>query len=86
MEGVLVRRGDVAGQRELADNGVRSAQRSLTKLLGEQAAVEALKDRVHATYPGAAEALIKLYQTNQRNGCVELDVNAEPRIVTRESS
>lgn len=56
------------------------AQENLAELLGKRAAVSELKNLVHATFGGAADVLIRLYQRDRPDGSqLELDVNAEPR-------
>jgi hypothetical protein len=74
---------DVEALRTLADDGHWGAQFRLADLLGERAAVKELKDLVHATFSGAADALISLYQAGRPdNSHLQLDVNAEPRPIT----
>ena len=60
------------------------ARENLAELLGKRAAVNELKDLVHATFEGAADVLIRLYQRDRPDGSqLELDVNAEPRLITQ---
>jgi hypothetical protein len=80
---LLAERGDEQGLSVLAEGGNPDAQARLARLLAGRGAVNELRDLVHATYWGAAEALIKLYKSDQPYSYVELDVKAEPRLITR---
>jgi hypothetical protein len=80
---LLVERADEDGLWDLA-GGYRMARENLAELLGKRAAVNELKDLVHATFEGAADVLIRLYQRDRPDGSqLELDVNAEPRLITQ---
>jgi hypothetical protein len=83
LSSLLFEKEDKKGLSVLADRGNPDAQARLARLLAKRGAVKELKNLVHATYWGAAEALIELYQTDRPDSYVELDVKAEPRLIMR---
>ena len=76
---LLAERDDEEGLRARAEES-EDAQYRLVGLLTNRAAVNELRELVHATYRGAAEELITLYERDQPDSShLELDVNAQPR-------
>jgi hypothetical protein len=79
---LLAERGDEEGLRARANKGDDEAQQRLVELVARRDAVSELRDLVHAAFDGAAEALIGLYLRDHDSSYLQLDVNAEPRLIT----